>query len=107
MKKSKTIKILTLFSFIILLSGFIAYKSGTFDKYFNNENDGPQTLNSEQVINSELVPVDTSTVKQMDTIKVNPTMMSTSKSLILVDQKIKFPIHDSLIYERINRTPKK
>ena len=107
MKKSKTVKTLTLFSFIILLTSFIAFKAGTFDKYFKHESERPQTLNSEQAINSGVIPVDTPTVKKVDTIKVNPTMMSTSKSLILLDQKIKFPIKDSLKNDSTKRTPKK
>lgn len=107
MKKSKTIKTLTLLSFTILLTSFIAFKEGTFDKYFNHKSDSPQTLNREQAINSGVMPVDTPTVKKVDTIKVNPAMLSTSKSLILLDQKIKFRIKDSLKKDSTKLTPKK
>jgi hypothetical protein len=95
MKKSKTVKALTLVCFGILLTSFIVFKSGTFDKYLNTDSKVLPRENK-QISNLENIPKDTPTIKAVDTVKVNPTMFSTSKSLILIDQKIKFPIQDSL-----------
>lgn len=70
MTRSHPVKALTLISFIILLAGFIAFKSGAFDKYIRT--------------NEEASPTDAPEIKH------SPSMWSTSKSLIVVDQKIKF-----------------
>lgn len=95
MKKSKTVKTLTLVCFGFLLTSLIAFKSGVFDKYFKTDGEELSRENR-QVSNLESMPTDTPTIKAIDTVRVNPTMLSTSKSVILLDQKIKFPIKDSL-----------
>ena len=101
------VKTLTLLSFTILLTSFIAFKAGTFDKYLNLESDSQQTLSSELTVDSGIMTVDSPTVKKVDTVKINPAMFPTSKSLIILDQKIKFPINDSLKNDSTKLTPEK
>jgi hypothetical protein len=107
MKKTRTIKALTLFSFTLLLISFIAFKAGAFDKFLKSETSNSQILNSEQAIILKTIPVDTSPVKKADTMKANPTILSTSKSVIIIDQKLKFPIKDSLKKDTTKHTPNK
>lgn len=107
MQKSRIVKTLTLFSFIFLLTSFIAFKEGAFDNYFNQKNRSSRTLNSEKPNEIGVMPIDTPPAEKVDTVKVNPTMLSTSKSMILLDQKIEYPIKDSLTIDSNNLTPKK
>ncbi len=106
MKNNKTIKTLTLVSFVILLTSFIAFKSGTFDKYLKGENDKSISVNS-VAYKTEGAPVDTPPIKTFDTVRVNPTMLSTSKSMIVYDQKMEFPKKDSLKKDSTKSAPKK
>jgi hypothetical protein len=85
MTTTKTKKIVTLLSFVILISSFIAYKSGAFDKEEQTEN---LSLNSGLEINEKLMPVDTPGV---DSIKVSPNMISSSKSMMMIDRKVIIP----------------
>ena len=106
MKKSKTLKSLTLFSFVILLTGFITFKTGTFDKYLKTDSE-VEIRENKRLGNSESMQVDTPSVKTVDTTRFNPTMLSTSKSGIVIDQKIKFSIEDALKHDSTKLTPKK
>ncbi len=107
MRINKTLKLLTLFGFCVFLSAFVAFKAGIFDKYLGTESRTTPMPRNEQAINVEAIYGDTLPVKKADSIKVNPTMLSTSKSLIVVDQKIEFPIKDTLKGDSLKLTPKK
>ena len=99
MKTSKILKALTLVGFVVLLTSFIVFKTGSFDKYLNSGN--------EQLNNLQSMPLDTPSAKKTDTTRLNPAMMSTSKSGIILDQKIKFPVKDTLKKKLAKQTPEK
>jgi hypothetical protein len=75
MAKSTAVKSLTLVSFIMLLTGFITFRTGAFDKYLKAED---QTL-----------PLDTPETRH------SPSMLSTSKSITVVEQELEFSLVDS------------
>ena len=95
MNSNKLIKILTLIGFVIQLTNFIAFKAGIFDKYLRTEIE-KKTLNNRKLNKTDNLPVDTLSAKTVDTPRVNPTIISTSKSLIIIDQQLKFPVNDTL-----------
>lgn len=73
MKTLIPLRVITLFIFVILLSGFVAYRSGAFDTLLNNP---APSLNSN--INAE-IPLDTPTTLT-DSQPTNPVLLPTSKS---------------------------
>ncbi len=89
--KSKFIKGLTLGSFIILMGGFVAYRSGVFSE--KNHETTVSILKTKLLLNENLTAIDSPTVKKKVT---DPTMMSTLKSLILLDDDLKIKPADSL-----------
>ncbi len=81
MKTFKPLQVITLFLFVILLSGFVAYRSGAFDSLVKN---AAPSLNSN--INAE-IPLDTPATLT-DSIQTNPVLLPTSKSgAIFIDRK--------------------
>lgn len=70
------VKIVVLSGFVLLLSGFVAFRSGAFDKYLQKKYSG-------------LSYTDTSKKPAPDTIKPPKTIMSSSKSIIMTDYTIK------------------
>jgi len=95
MKESKILKTLTLVCFGFLLTSLVAFKSGAFDKYFTSNNEDLDIENA-GVSNAESFSIDTPKIKAVDTVRVSPTMLPTSKSIIIIDQKLQFPPQDSL-----------
>ncbi len=83
MKKNTFTKAITLTSFIVLLSGFVAFKGGAFDNYLSaNENEYPNHQPSD-------MPLDSPTPKKnVQKKKKNPDMMYSSKSMVLTDQEL-------------------
>ena len=111
MKSNRTIKALTLVSFVTLFACFIEYKSGAFDdespagklKMSGRKellpNPGDISGSSGNLYANSMAPnvsSDTPPVKNGDTFKHSPAMMYSSKSIISIDQKIIFPDKDSL-----------
>ena len=86
MKSNKLIRIGTMLSFVILIAVFVVYKTN----YLNVEKDNSKqdNLKGDSIKASSL---DSSNTKKIDSIQSSPTMMSTSKSVILKEMKIKFP----------------
>lgn len=90
------IKPLTLLSFGILLTGFVFFKSGNFEK--------PDLYPSATL---NLIS-DTPRAKKPDSNLIfNPEMISTSKSGIVLDQKIMFKPNDSVTKEILESGKKK
>jgi hypothetical protein len=77
MRSGKIIKAFTLFLFIGLVTGFVAYRSGTFNSPVDQKHD-----------NTERAVLSPARLRLADTPTVVPTMMSTSKSMILIDNKL-------------------
>jgi len=95
MRRNKTLRIFTLAFFCLLILGFIAFKTGAVDRYFNQA----------EVVNGERK--DSISLGEIDSILSNPTMLSTSKSVIAIDQKIKFPAKAKAGKDSLAATPKK
>jgi hypothetical protein len=87
MNFKKLLQVLTLTLFLLLLTSAIAYKTGKLDKYLTQGDNS-----KEQQLASQSLPVDSPKVKKPDTVLQNPAMMSTSKSMIMIDQKVKFEV---------------
>jgi hypothetical protein len=86
MKQFKPLQILTLSIFILLLSGFVAYKSGVFDRSANSQ---VEIKNVVQTNITQTIPVNIDTpTKLIDTPKINPRLLSSSKSMIIVDKSL-------------------
>lgn len=103
MKKSVLTKTLTLTSFIVLLSGFVAFKNGSFDKILGYEDKVllPPYSNSRE---NNILQVDTpdKTVK-----KESPDIMYSSKMMVLPEQKIKFEGDSTKKDKKETKNPKK
>jgi hypothetical protein len=93
---------------MILVTGFIAFKAGTFDKYLYPETNRPESdstlILQRSPVQKELDSLSRTTA--LDSVE-NPTMLSTSKSLILIDQKVKFPLKDSVKRDSVKSSTKK
>jgi hypothetical protein len=89
MKSSTIIKIFTLSSFIVLLSGFVAYRMDVFDNLFKSENiDSPKE--TDKINERENLAPDSNIQKVVDTPKTIPTILPTSKSIVPPKEKPKF-----------------
>lgn len=95
MEQSRPLKILTIAGFIILLASFIAFKTGTFDRYLNLANSSGD-YNAQQLHEAESMLVDSPPVNVVDSVRYNPAMMPTSKSVIVIDQTLEFPVRDTV-----------
>lgn len=84
MKRSKFIQGLTLLSFIFLLTAFVLYRMGKFDGYFSNSNSQYQTSPNGGSIGQQ--PTDTVPKRAQDSSA--RLMLSSSKSMVLIDQKL-------------------
>lgn len=107
MKNNRTLKLLTLSVFIFLLTSFVAFKSGTFDRFLTTESSSSPILNQAQISKFGEMVVDTPPAKKADTMRINPRILPTSKSGILFDQEINFQVEDSLKKDNGQVTPKK
>jgi hypothetical protein len=107
MEKSKTVKVLTLAGFVMLLGGFIAFKAGTFESASTHKTVLP--LQEFDNSNSPEMMLDSPPAKKPDTpkVKANPHMMSTSKSAVFIDQKVQFNKRDTVKKENKTAAPKK
>jgi hypothetical protein len=105
MKNTKTIRILTLLLFCLLLGSFTAYKAGLLDSNLRLQGDRPPEQIDTTIINQQLKK--DSIPSKADSARFNPSMLSTSKSLILIDQTIEFPKKDSLKKDSLKTKPKK
>lgn len=74
------LKAATVCSFLLLISGFVAYRSGYFDRYLYSTNGGNSLSNMQP---SDYAVADTGT-KPVDSIQ-NRTLMSSSKSIVIAD----------------------
>ncbi len=77
------VKIAVLSGFVILLTGFVAYRSGAFDSYLQKEE--PAIYPYEKLLAFNIS--DTNKKPTIDTLIQPRTLMSSSKSLILVEEK--------------------
>lgn len=97
MKQFKPLQILTLSIFILLLSGFVAYRAGAFDatKKINSLD-----LNSQLLEHPLKNPIytDTPTITK-DTVRINPNLLPSSKSLLIYD---KYTIQKHQLKQEIN-----
>ncbi len=82
MKNSKIIKILTLTSSLTLVTLFITYRGGYFDNLLYSENSNMQISPNGGAISES--KKDTSQIKK-DSIRKAKLKMSSSKSLIIID----------------------
>ena len=82
---------------LLLLSGFVAYRSGAFDRNMGS------TVNSST--NGLSYASDTSGKPKVDTTKAR-RIMSSSKSMILIDEKTKPDLFDSILNTSKNDTIK-
>ena len=74
------LKAATVSSFLLLISGFVAYRSGYFDRYLYSTNGGNSLSNMQQ---SDYAVADTGK-KPVDSMQ-NRTLMSSSKSIVIAD----------------------
>lgn len=89
MKNSTTVRILTLVTFIILVAGFVAFKTGAFNVYLDKERKESPSVDSYQEPTADTIPL-------TDSLIISPAMLPTSKSLILTEQEVKFLKQDTL-----------
>ncbi|MFL5728216.1 MAG: hypothetical protein ACJ75J_01910 [Cytophagaceae bacterium] len=79
--KSNLVKALTLTSFALLMSAFVAYRSGAFDQFFSGDVAEAQNYEADGAM-----PLDSPDVKKADSLRESPAMLPTSKSMILIDK---------------------
>ena len=95
MKKNKTTRTLTLLCFAGLLAGFVAYKTGSFDKSLTSKYIPLQcsrpTGNLQGVANDTTPAKDTLAGKVLNLLRADPDTMAVSKSEIYIDQKSAYP----------------
>lgn len=117
MKRIKILKLVTLLIFTFMITVFVAYKSRLFDNYVKKNAEGPlrqvglgansqkttysskradespeQTFQEIDTVSEETKLLNKANIKRNDEV-----ILPSSKSLIIVDQKLKLPPYDSLI----------
>jgi hypothetical protein len=107
MKAKKLLQVFTLLLFVFFLSSFIAYKTGKLNGYFTpNDNISSQTIRAElqKTPNQPVVdsPTHSPAVKKDTSVRYSPAMMSTSKSAVVIDQKMQFDVKDTPKYLKNN-----
>ena len=95
MKNNLTLKILTLSFFIAMMIGYVEYKSGIIDSGIQFEFNSALENNIDNY-DSDAKFEFRNTTNLKSHSKLNPVMLSTSKSAILIDQRIVLPINNSL-----------
>jgi hypothetical protein len=97
MKKNTFTKALTLCSFVVLLSGFVAFKYGSFDELLNEKQTSANTAGSQLYF-----PTDSDSTKKnkkssnsknpttTTNTRQSPNIMPSSKSMMLPEKKIEF-----------------
>ena len=86
MKQFKPLQILTITIFILLLSGFVAYKGGVFDRSTNSAIEVNNVFQTNQTLTNP-IKIDTPpSIK--DTPKINTNLLSSSKSMVISDKII-------------------
>ena len=96
MQSSKFIRAITLSGFVILMTGFVAYRSNLFEKYMEADNN--RSILKSKLINDPVI--DSPVVEKKD-----PAMMSTSKSMILIDDKIKIKPNQNPPLKHVQKDP--
>lgn len=81
MTNQRTKKVLTLLGFVILVFGFIAFKSGAFDESEQRDNLSFNRLPG----SSNTIAVDSPGI---DTGATSPHMIPSSKSIMMIDHKV-------------------
>lgn len=95
MEPSRTVRILTLVFFGLFVTGFVAFESGVFDSYFTADIE-EQAPESSPDGDQERMTTNTARRHADDTIRKSPSMLSTSKSMIIMKQDIRFSAKDSI-----------
>lgn len=100
MKLTNTKKVLALLSFVTLITAFVLYRAGVFDKYINGGDPSFQSSPNGGAMNNNVADTipqkkDSGSVK-MDSVKIDPIMWSGSKSgRIILPSDLKIAAPDS------------
>ena len=103
MKSNKLVKTITLLGFFILITSFVAYKANLFDDLIDKQTTLPASKNY-TITTVQTLPLDSPIINKIDSNKFNQTMMSSSKSGIIIDEKFKIQYVDT---HKIKTVPKK
>lgn len=96
--KSKAVKILTLVLFFSLISSFVVFKTNSIKA--NSEEYG--NIDSTDFEYEFYYEIDS---PRKDSIRWSPAMLSTSKSMIVTEPKLKFNTKDS-VHLKVRKRPK-
>lgn len=85
-------KIAVLSFFVLFLAGFVAYRSGAFDKWFSKESSATQPAET-----NALMAAQDNTLATVDSPPTTKTIMSGSKSMPLPEKKTVYDRSDSTV----------
>ncbi|HWY35177.1 MAG TPA: hypothetical protein VNX68_11065 [Nitrosopumilaceae archaeon] len=86
---------MTLIVFFVFVTSFVAYRVGAFN---GEENTQLTNKNESNIQQDTILDADTPTVQHVDSPKPFPAMMSTSKSTVIYDDKIRMNSQNSKVY---------
>ncbi len=94
-------KITTLSAFILLLTGFVAYRSGAFDKLLT----GKKTSSRPVMESNIAIAYQLDTIPKIDSVPSLPRIMSSSKSMVMTDN-YEYIIKDGKLKKKLKKKKK-
>lgn len=95
-------KVIVVTVFILLISSFVAYRSGAFDKILA----GQQRNNNQAIAANTITGFEYDTLPKTDSIVTLPRIMSSSKSMVMTDVEYEYILKDGKLKRKLKKKNK-
>jgi len=96
-------KVIVVTVFILLISSFVAYRSGAFDKILA----GQQSNNNQAITANTITGFEYDTLPKTDSTLSLPRIMSSSKSMVMTDVEYEYILKDGKLKRKLKKKNKK
>lgn len=94
-------KVIVVTVFILLISGFVAYSSGAFDKMLAGKQSNNKTIAANTINGYEY-----DTLPKPDSTTTLPRIMSSSKSMVMTDVEYEYIVKDGKLKRKLKKKNK-
>ena len=94
-------KVIVVTVFILLISGFVAYRSGAFDKMLAGKQNNNKTIAANTINGYEY-----DTLPKPDSTTTLPRIMSSSKSMVMTDVEYEYIVKDGKLKRKLKKKNK-
>lgn len=94
-------KVIVVTVFILLISGFVAYRSGAYDKMMAGQQNNNQAIAANTISDYEY-----DTLPKPDTTTTLPRIMSSSKSMVMTDVEYEYIVKDGKLKRKLKKKNK-